>query len=445
MSLRLLNPTPDQLRAALAYLLEGPTPDPEPLFTAPPGVWSSVRCTLARWDDALGRSHWFLEVFQRRTDTETDIWLRGDAHPLFHVVPTGRVAERSDESTIEPIVLCPCGAVGTPRQLAWMGATCGPCHDREQDGETLPIPPRFSLNTDWLWADERHAMLFRHGQWITWLGVFDSQTQRPLWERTFAPGEFSQVVANRSAVLLVNDHDVRVLEPATGQQRVELQGRFPIQQALPLGRDRLVVRHHTQVVWWSLDGLPRPLHTERISATEAFWTTLYARPAAGGVLVLQRDRIRRFDRDGKEGEALLFDRSNYAISNVLPVAGGVVAEHYSDQRVLYRWDESPVPPRSWLQRLLGDSGRPPSKTRTSTRNHHGPLLGSPDGQYLLEICHGTLYLFDARSLLLIRTVALVGAPSLQVRFAGDELAVLTEGEWLSFRWRELFDVPDVVS
>jgi hypothetical protein len=445
MSTRLLNPTPEQLRAALAHLLEGPMPDPEPLFAQPPGVWSSSRCTLARWDDALGRSHWAWEVFQRRTDAEADQWQRSDGHPLVWIGPTGRVAQRCPDHTSETIVLCPCGAAGPPEKLAWMGATCGPCYDREQDGETLPNLPYFSKNTDWLWADERHAILHRRGQWIEWLGVFDSGSQGPLWERTFAPGEFSQIVGSRSAVLLVNDHEVRVLDPATGQPRVELQACFPIQQAVCLGRDRLVVRHHTQVVWWSLEGLPRPIHTQRLKVTESLQTALYARPEENGLLMCQRDRIRRFDRDGKEDVTVVLKASTHAIYNVLPVVDGIVAEHYFDQRVLCRWDEPPARPRSWLQRLLGDSERPPSKTRSSTRNNHGPLHVSPDGHYLLEICQRTLYLFDARSLVLIRTVALVGASSLQVHFAGDELAMLIQGEWLSVRWRELFGVPDVVS
>jgi hypothetical protein len=128
------------------------------------------------------------------------------------------------------------------------------------------------------------------------------------------------------------------------------------------------------------------------------------------------------------------------------VKGGIVAHLFSQERVLLRWDDSPPRPRSWFQRLFEEQPARKPKRLTTTRTQGRSLFSvSPDGRYLLDSGSGTLDLLDARSLLVVQTVAFATVRSLEVHFAGDELAVLYEGEWLSFRWRELFDVPGAVS
>ena len=57
--------------------------------------------------------------------------------PLWQVYPE-RVY-RVKRGDAEPVWLasCACGVTGPPREIAWMGPRCGPCHDRREEGEAL--------------------------------------------------------------------------------------------------------------------------------------------------------------------------------------------------------------------------------------------------------------------------------------------------------------------
>jgi WD40 repeat protein len=57
--------------------------------------------------------------------------------PLWHVHPEH--VYRVHRAGEEPVWLasCACGATGLPETLAWMGWCCGPCHDRQVEGEVL--------------------------------------------------------------------------------------------------------------------------------------------------------------------------------------------------------------------------------------------------------------------------------------------------------------------
>src|SRR5262249_27178910 len=92
---------------------------------------------VAWWTDHVGRRHWCIEPAP----------LRGDRDPYsFSMARTRRLQQHPLELIYPELawlsgkqgrgqVLCGCGAVGAPAELAWMGECCGPCFDRRQDGE----------------------------------------------------------------------------------------------------------------------------------------------------------------------------------------------------------------------------------------------------------------------------------------------------------------------
>ena len=66
----------------------------------------------------------------------------GTRPPLWHLYPE-RIF-RVDLAGRQPTWLasCACGVTGPPRQMAWMGPCCGPCHDRREEGAPLPFAER---------------------------------------------------------------------------------------------------------------------------------------------------------------------------------------------------------------------------------------------------------------------------------------------------------------
>jgi WD40 repeat protein len=106
---------------------------------------ADVRATLlglAWWTNPLGRR--LVRVVGRRVEP-------GNASPahrfgapdeqwpaLCYLDPDHMVLRTLTTHKSEVIALCGCGAVGSPADLAWMGGSCGPCHDhREEHGTPL--------------------------------------------------------------------------------------------------------------------------------------------------------------------------------------------------------------------------------------------------------------------------------------------------------------------
>jgi hypothetical protein len=120
------------------------------------------RATLvgaAWWADALGRKH--LRVVGRRLEPENVLrsnlfgplggdWPRlGLVYPDRVVVRT-RPGRGKGAGKREVLAVCACGAVGRPEALAWMGDSCGPCHDRREEGQPgRPQPGMKNSGTVW--------------------------------------------------------------------------------------------------------------------------------------------------------------------------------------------------------------------------------------------------------------------------------------------------------
>jgi len=91
---------------------------------------------LAWWSDHVGGKH----VRVRGGDkvnlrTHLSRLDRDERPPLWQVYPE-RVY-RVKRGDAEPVWLasCACGVTGVPREIAWMGPRCGPCHDRREEGD----------------------------------------------------------------------------------------------------------------------------------------------------------------------------------------------------------------------------------------------------------------------------------------------------------------------
>ncbi len=62
--------------------------------------------------------------------------------PLWHVYPEHVYRVHRDPFWLAS---CSCGATGPPGTLGWMGPCCGPCHDRQEEGEVLPFATRRTI------------------------------------------------------------------------------------------------------------------------------------------------------------------------------------------------------------------------------------------------------------------------------------------------------------
>jgi hypothetical protein len=98
---------------------------------------------IAWWSDRLGRKHVRVvglgpvsPKWQRRNGLT---YLEAPP-PLWLVYPQEvHLCERDNGWALSAV--CACGAAGAPEALGWTGPCCGPCHDRREMGEDIPLLP----------------------------------------------------------------------------------------------------------------------------------------------------------------------------------------------------------------------------------------------------------------------------------------------------------------
>jgi WD40 repeat protein len=97
----------------------------------------------AWWHDFTGRLH--LRLFARRDrlgpGLVENLFGPGPRRPPLALVYPERTLVRFGPGGDEVLALCACGASGPATGLGWMGACCGPCHDRAASGEAVPPNP----------------------------------------------------------------------------------------------------------------------------------------------------------------------------------------------------------------------------------------------------------------------------------------------------------------
>jgi len=122
--------------------------------TAPSGVlgWGGEpaasrrygRVGCAWWTDAVGRRHWYVEGDVYSLEGSSDPAWRfrdGVAVNALWAIGWPRVVCQGAEVDAPVLVVCDCGAVGTPEKVAWTGDRCGPCFDRRVEDASWAVPP----------------------------------------------------------------------------------------------------------------------------------------------------------------------------------------------------------------------------------------------------------------------------------------------------------------
>jgi hypothetical protein len=99
----------------------------------------TARVAVAWWTDHLHRRHFrILGGNSRDRSYRTLAAARTDPRPpLWHVYPD-QVYYRERDGKGAWLAVCSCGMCGQPASLGWMGTACGPCHDRQQEGDPHP-------------------------------------------------------------------------------------------------------------------------------------------------------------------------------------------------------------------------------------------------------------------------------------------------------------------
>ncbi|MGL4420370.1 MAG: WD40 repeat domain-containing protein [Gemmataceae bacterium] len=92
---------------------------------------------IAWWTDPTGRKHVVLRSYRAEDDRCRMILTMSfpATLALVWVYPGCGIFHAADlaGTSRSLLVCCPCGAVGTPESIAWMGRSCGPCDDYYQE------------------------------------------------------------------------------------------------------------------------------------------------------------------------------------------------------------------------------------------------------------------------------------------------------------------------
>jgi hypothetical protein len=167
----LIDPTPEQLDTALADAaaranfraqlrrLDWPPPDVDAFRAELAGSaegwrqWNGgtgrgrsgeARTVVAAawWADLIGRKH--VRVVGRRGEFNNPqracLLAPGGKRPARWMTYPESLYLKDTGGSWSLYAACPCGAGGDPDALGWMGAVCGPCHDRREAG-ALPARP----------------------------------------------------------------------------------------------------------------------------------------------------------------------------------------------------------------------------------------------------------------------------------------------------------------
>jgi hypothetical protein len=281
-------------------------PDPTPLRDEPSAVWLHLladhRTTrraavlLTRWTDPLGQSHWLVECLYNHSYGQLDQtgrtvgqWKETYLHPLHRVAPIDRFVERKvPRGLAQPLLVCACGAVGSPEALAWRGTQCGPCHDREQDGDP-PLGPFVPALSQKVLLGDEHGWIVEEDGTVSALDL-DGQVQ---WSRD---GEGLDAFGGRRELLLWSRHrEIYCVDGRTGQVLGEWITREPIREARVLDADTLVTVHPSHLEWWRV-GFTEPHQVVRF--TGSVLGRLATDPSGDTLLLLTDEGIVCLSRHG---------------------------------------------------------------------------------------------------------------------------------------------------
>jgi sugar lactone lactonase YvrE len=131
---------------------------------------------LAWWTDRLGRRHVRVLGCPHPAQGPLCQLDHPEKAPIWAIYPT-RLIERRRDGRADLLAVCSCGVCGSLPGLAWMGDRCGPCHDRREESESVPLCPlqvqvdstHWGDLDDLLFLDNGKRLAFRlHGRLAVW-------------------------------------------------------------------------------------------------------------------------------------------------------------------------------------------------------------------------------------------------------------------------------------
>jgi hypothetical protein len=422
----------------------------------------------AWWSDLFGRKHWLIQAesdrdpqgIGRLATPEGGSGLIDDVHPLEWIAPPLAVGYRGEPPQL--VVVCRCGFAGTPESLAWVGTTCGPCFDREQDGlppaEGLsPARPDLGLfanfeltHTQDVITCANNELLFRHWKppWTgpaTWHRHWHQEGPWAVSLSVAHGGLMAVGVGNR--VLLVSLRDGRTLATrdvggvghVVGLAFAGHQG-----QRLVVGFQSTTHAARSFLRVWEVT--PEGQFGEPLYLVEVARVARFEAVSLKGQRLLMVTNPRSIEvRDTSTGE--IVDRlkipngGRFRTARFLPDGSVVGSTHMDDRNPprLHRWSAEGRARVGLLEWLRGSLGRDPETSASLSSICHG-LAVAPEGKSLACVEGGGIVRRDASTLAeqaRFRPVRTAMLPHLA--FSADgQLLVQTERGLAVWPWRELF-------
>jgi hypothetical protein len=165
---------------------------------------------LAWWTDHLRRRH-FRVWAGSSADGSYFAQLHPEHHPLpplWHVAPD-RIFERMRHGQREWLAACPCGMVGTPQAIGWMGTCCGVCHYSK--AESLSEPAVHTSRLTEADVPLRHLGFSPDGRWLVGAG---ESGQAHLWDLAAGAAHTTIELAHGETEALAFSPDGRLLARA---------------------------------------------------------------------------------------------------------------------------------------------------------------------------------------------------------------------------------------
>jgi hypothetical protein len=410
---------------------------------------TSLALLIARWSDPLGRSHWAIGVDDgSRTflgpewPEEDKEWFLTGEHPLLYLgEPLTTAYLRRLDGAWHLRVGCRCGVVGSPESIGWLGQQCGPCWDREQEGEPRPVAAiNHSIDS---------LLTVRHQGWITaahdaqrrLLQCRDPHSHALRWSQPL--DGLQRVTANEHQVVARGLATVWCLDPRSGDIQATIEAGANLKAAVPLGDDRVVTLHPRGIKFWR--HRPEPLLLQSVPLRHPAHWHLAVLSGAQRIAVCTTGGIETFDARGTPGERYVAQPPgaiDYA--EWLPEGGLLGVRRTGHSARLYRWQSDDAPPGGFLSRLLGRDGIAPLAQSLHDDCRH--LRVTPCGQYALYTgSNNDITLVETRTLQGVARVQFARRSQTLLRdlhlgLASDGRVVLSDGRQLvAYLWQELFD------
>jgi hypothetical protein len=414
-----------------------------------PGEGSSYGPSVCWWTDRLGRRHWSVGLEGLSpSPSDPGIQLLTDRHPLEWIAPQLSGGWRERGGRREFVVACRCGVAGTPAEVAWMGRTCGPCHDREQEGLSAGLAaPLKRAATQLLVTDVGPLIAVAHtgarsgafhDDRVTTLTAHDPWTGPPAWDWE---GHGHREVATRGALVAVGGEggEVTLLDARGGTSRRTFYAGRDLRSLTFAGPATLVTMHADRLLFWDVRPGTASAPTRQVTMRHWAGRGVFADRAGALVGAFTENGIEVCEvATGRPVERLAASPRYGLGGGQWAFDGSVFAAWRTEQAYrLGRWGPA-APARGFLARLMRGARLP-----DVTAEVDGPAFGlTPDGRFVVTADGERVTLRDRVTLEALAAFAPAGRPAVNVfAFAADGRLLAGTGLGLAaWPWHELFGV-----